>query len=112
MTCPTDAWADETPTPGENPSQRGSSSNQSHDAQYTVQRHRGTRESIKMASLNIKGCRSGEIDKWMHVLQIMQEKRIGILAIQETHLTDEVAQQFKDLFGSTLSLVFSPDPTT
>ena len=65
-----------------------------------------------MASLNIKGRRSGEIDKWMHVPQIMREKRIGILAVQETHLTDEVAQQFKDLFGNTLSLVFSPDPTT
>ena len=68
---PTDARVDETPTPGENPSQRGSGSNQSRDAHHTAQRHRGARESIKMASLNIKGRRSGEIDKWMHVPQIM-----------------------------------------
>ena len=107
-----DARVDETPTPGEIPSQRGSSSNQNRNVQHTAQRHRGARESIKMASLNIKGRRSGEVDKWMHIPQIMREKRIGILAVQETHLTDEIAQQFNNLFSNTLSLIFSPDPTT
>ena len=65
-----------------------------------------------MASLNMKGRMSGEIHKWMHIPQIMREKRIGILAVQETHLTDELAQQFRTLFDNTLSLVFSPDPET
>ena len=65
-----------------------------------------------MASLNIKGRKSGDIDKWMHIPQIIREKRIGILAVQETHLTDELAHQFKTLFDNTLSLIFSPDPET
>ena len=65
-----------------------------------------------MASLNIKGRRSGDIEKWMHIPQIIREKRIGILAMQETHLTDELAHQFKSLFDNTLKLIFSPDPET
>ena len=52
------------------------------------------------------------MDKWMHIPQIMREKRIGILAVQETHLTDEIALQFHNLFNNTLSLIFSPDPDT
>ena len=60
-----------------------------------------------MASLNIKGRRSGDIEKWMHIPQIICEKRIGILAVQETHLTDELAHQFKSLFDNTLELIFS-----
>ena len=65
-----------------------------------------------MASLNIKGRRSGDIDKWLHIPQLMRDNGIGILAIQETHLTEELANQFQNLFGNTLSLHYSPDPTT
>ena len=42
----------------------------------------------------------------------MRENKYGILAIQETHLTDELAEQFEALFGNRLRLVHSPDPTT
>ena len=65
-----------------------------------------------MASLNIKGRRSGDIKKWMHIPQIMRKKKISILAVQETHLTDELAHQFKSLFKNTLDLIYSPDPET
>ena len=65
-----------------------------------------------MASLNIKGRRSGDIEKWLHIPQLMRDNGIGILAIQETHLTDELADQFKSLFNNTLTLYHSPDPTT
>ena len=65
-----------------------------------------------MASINIKGRRSGDTDKWMSLPQIMREGKIGILAVQETHLTDELADQFENLFGNSLLLRFSPDPTT
>ena len=64
-----------------------------------------------MASLNIKGRRSRDIEKWMHIPQIMRKKKIGILAIQETHLTDELAQWFNNLFRTNLLLEYSPDPT-
>ena len=42
----------------------------------------------------------------------MRENKIGILAVQETHLTDELAEQFSNLFGNTLTLLHSPDPHT
>ena len=48
----------------------------------------------------------------MHVPQIMREGRIGLLAIQETHLTDDLADQFNTLFGNKFKLVYSPDPLT
>ena len=40
----------------------------------------------------------------------MRENNIGILAIQETHLTDELAEQFTNLFSNTYVLLHSPDP--
>ena len=42
----------------------------------------------------------------------MRDNGIGILAVQETHLTDELVDQFHNLFGNRLSLLHSPDPTT
>lgn len=42
----------------------------------------------------------------------MRENNIGILAVQETHLTDELATQFKNMFNNKLALYFSPDPFT
>lgn len=70
------------------------------------------RPRIKIASLNIKGRRSGDIDKWMHIPQLMRERRIGILTAQETHLTDEIAEQFETIFRDHLMLLHSPDPET
>ena len=70
------------------------------------------RASVCIASLNIKGRRSGEIDKWMHVPQTTRERNLGILAVQETHLTDTLADQFESLFGGKFTLFHSPDPET
>jgi ribonuclease HI/exonuclease III len=75
-------------------------------------RHNGTKARIRIASLNIKGRRSGEIDKWMHLPQLMRDGGIGVMAVQEAHLTDELAEQFEGLFGNTFTLHHSPDPTT
>ena len=65
-----------------------------------------------MASMNIKGRTSGDLNKWMHVPQIIREMKLGLLAIQETHLTEELAKQFEDMFGNNLCLKYSPDPET
>ena len=73
-------------------------------------RQNGARASIRIASLNIKGRRSGDIDKWLHVPQLMRERKIGIMAIQETHLTPDLADQFNTLFGDKFTLLHSPDP--
>jgi exonuclease III len=42
----------------------------------------------------------------------MRERNISILAVQETHLTDELAEQFENLFGNTTTIHYSPDPNT
>lgn len=67
---------------------------------------------VKIALLNIKGRKLGDLNKWMHIPQIMREKRIGIMAIQETHLTDKLAEPFETLFNNNFSLKYSPDPLT
>ena len=94
------------------PQTRGRGTNNALNTRNTMQHQNGDRAKMCIASLNIKGRRSGKIDKWMNVPQMMRERNIGILAVQETHLTDELADQFETLFGNWLSLIFSPDPNT
>ena len=42
----------------------------------------------------------------------MRERNLALLAVQETHLTDELANQFESLFGDKFALFHSPDPDT
>ena len=42
----------------------------------------------------------------------MREGRIGLLAVQEMHLTDDLVNQFNTLFENKFALFHSPDPTT
>ena len=48
----------------------------------------------------------------MNLPQLMRENGVGVMAIQEAHLTDELASQFETLFGSVFALHHSPDPIT
>lgn len=68
------------------------------------------RTRTKVASLNIKGWMSGNLNKWHHIPQLMRDHQIGILAVQETHLMDELAAEFNTLFERSHELVYSPDP--
>jgi ribonuclease HI/exonuclease III len=94
------------------PRTEGRGNQDSRATQNEAQRHSGVKAKVAFASLNIKGRRSGEIDKWMHIPQVMRERRIGVMAIQETHMTDELADQFETLFGNRFALLHSPDPLT
>ena len=64
----------------------------------------------KIASLNIKGRMSGSLNKWWHIPQLMRDLQIGILAVQEMHLTAELAAEFNELFANSHELIHSPDP--
>lgn len=80
---------------------------------HTVARNPiGLKARIKIASLNIKGRNSGNFEKWFHIPQLMREHRIGILAAQETHLTDDLADRFNTTFERSFLLIHSPDPDT
>ncbi|KAH9851467.1 Endonuclease/exonuclease/phosphatase, partial [Lenzites betulinus] len=75
-----------------------------------------SRGRVKIASLNMRGAghtqNGGPGDKWMRVNQLMKSKHIGILAIQEAHLTDDGATTLNNIFHDSLEIYLSPDPTT
>jgi exonuclease III len=77
---------------------------------------KNTKAAIKLASLNMKGrgeTRNLKTDskknKWFHVNQMMREQKIGILALQETHMTDELKESVEVTFKRLL-ILSSSDP--
>ena len=70
-----------------------------------------TRATMKIATLNIRGGGSTSTrDKWQHVNQIMREKNIAILAIQETHLNQASVNEINNQFNQGLRVINSQDP--
>jgi len=71
---------------------------------------KNTRAALKIASLNIRGGGSPETrGKWQHINQIMRDRNIGVMAVQETHTNDETIQQLHNQF-SRLHILNSSDP--
>ncbi|KIY46288.1 DNase I-like protein [Fistulina hepatica ATCC 64428] len=83
------------------------------------QKKRSSKATTKIASWNMRGrgiITSASEDmttesKWLHINQIVKDRRIGVLAIQETHLTDEHTAELHDLFGKHLRIISSSHPT-
>jgi exonuclease III len=73
---------------------------------------KNTRAHLKVATLNMRGRGSGENDKWYHINQLLKEQRIAVLAVQETHLTQQHVDNLHRLFGKRLQINFSQGPTT
>jgi exonuclease III len=48
-------------------------------------------------------------NKWNHINQLMRDRKIGILALQETHLTQTDLESFKRKFGDKLIIINSSD---
>ena len=74
------------------------------------------RVNFKIASLNMKGRSSpltgaGPISKWAAVSRTMREKKIRLLALQETHLSDQLSDQASSLYQRRLSILNSPHMT-
>lgn len=73
---------------------------------------RRARAGITIASLNIKGYGQQQDNipqNWAHVNQIMRDKRIAILAVQETHMNEERCETIQNIFGRRLHIVVSAD---
>lgn len=73
-----------------------------------------TRANLHIASLNMKGRTStqleyNEISKWSVIHQVMREKKIGILCLQETHLTEDHENQINTLYSRRLRVINSKD---
>ncbi|KAI0740819.1 Endonuclease/exonuclease/phosphatase, partial [Earliella scabrosa] len=78
-------------------------------------KHTKTRAKLKIASLNMRG--GGPVggpqdnDKWLLLNQLMRDRRIAVMALQETHLTEDRLGTLHELFGDVMDIVCSPDPT-
>lgn len=70
-----------------------------------------TRATLRIASLNMKGGGSTPTEtKWEYINQIMRDKRIGLLCLQETHLTPERLLRITDKY-QRLHIINSAHPT-
>lgn len=75
---------------------------------------KNTKASIKIVALNIQGMGNTSTwhpnNKWNHVNQIMNTKRIGILIVGEAHLNDEWWDAIESMPRSRLQVLHSEDP--
>ncbi|KAF5382457.1 hypothetical protein D9615_002745 [Tricholomella constricta] len=78
------------------------------------QRKKSTKAAIRVGSINIRGYRSAgdgrSGSKWFHINQLIRDKRLGILAVQETHLTEERKEDLERLFSKRMKIFISKDP--
>lgn len=50
-------------------------------------------------------------NKWNRINQLMRDKKIAVLAVQETHMDDDRRQAVEQVAGRRLKIVSSADPT-
>ncbi|KAJ7723008.1 Endonuclease/exonuclease/phosphatase [Mycena maculata] len=51
-------------------------------------------------------------DKWMHINQMMRDRKIGILSLQETHLSPDDVADIHKIFEKRLQVYASIDPAS
>ena len=77
---------------------------------------RNTRANIKIASLNINGRSAPDAprrpSKWNTIHSLMRDERIGVLAIQESHLQQSDIEYIHRLYGRRLLVLNSADPSS
>lgn len=68
---------------------------------------------MTVGTLNMRGTgsdrASGAPDKWLCINQVMRDNRVAVLALQETHITQERADRLNQLFASNIMIMVSPD---
>ncbi|KAI0744993.1 Endonuclease/exonuclease/phosphatase [Earliella scabrosa] len=68
---------------------------------------------IKLASLNMRGygqtLQNGASDKWNMICQVMRDSKIAVLALQETHLSQDRVDAINELFAASLKVTASFD---
>ena len=75
---------------------------------------KNTKAAIKIVSLNMKGHGSlnpnSVRNKWMHINQIIRDKKIGVLLLQEMHMSKTRHDETQKLFWKRLKIFSSEDP--
>ncbi|EIW57569.1 DNase I-like protein, partial [Trametes versicolor FP-101664 SS1] len=68
---------------------------------------------ITVASLNMKGYgtedRTNGSSKWLLINQLMRDRKLAVLAVQEAHLDSERLETLRRIFGRHLSIYMSAD---
>ena len=87
------------------------------DTPPQAHRRNHTKHTITIASLNINGFNAPShnmtgIDKWSTIHRTMSTHKIAILAIQETHLDDELLNRVIQSYGTRLTIIASLNPST
>lgn len=101
-------------TPSQNPELRNSSqSKNTMDEHQNRARKKPRKSALKIATLNIKGAGSTYTKhKWNEISTLMIEERIDILAIQETHLTEDRKERLNKTYAKRLHFITTLDKST
>ncbi|KAJ6469896.1 Endonuclease/exonuclease/phosphatase, partial [Mycena sanguinolenta] len=70
-----------------------------------------TKGYIKISSLNMRGRFNKGEDKWLRINQLMRDRKIGILTLQETHLAPADVEDIHKIFGKRLQVYATLDLT-
>ncbi|KAG1863878.1 Endonuclease/exonuclease/phosphatase [Suillus subluteus] len=95
---------------GRQPRPRGNHAQTGPQPDTNKRSKKTTRANIRIASLNMRGRWSNGTDKWNNINQIMRDKKIGIMAIQEMHLMKEEESKLNETFGQRIKIFSSIDP--
>ena len=76
----------------------------------TLDQLRRQKQSLKIASLNMNGTGSKTNDKWGAINNVMKQRKIAILAIQESHPNEETQRTVQRRFQNSLQIYHSTDP--
>lgn len=75
---------------------------------------KNTRAAVQVASLNMNGrgapSAHSPASKWHSVNQFLRDSKVGVLALQETHMTVDLAVDINALHGSSLHVFHSVNP--
>ena len=81
-----------------------------NEPRLTLVQPRRRREHIKMASLNMNGRGNHSQDKWGAIHKMMKRRQVVVLALQETHPSNDMKETIGRRFRNTLHIVHSVDP--
>ena len=77
--------------------------------------YKNKRANITLATLNMCGLSApshnmNALEKWIWINYTIRINKIAILALQETHLNEEMADSIKRCFGKNFDLLYSSNP--
>jgi len=102
--------------PGDHPPASGSNAiNQG--ATIEPPKKKKKKANIRINALNLNGATAPSENmtfhaKWNRISQTIQTEKIAILAVQETHLDQDMIDQLQARYEKNLTIIASPHPTT